>query len=368
MPLPPDIPPAPEFDRSFAESLVSLVASPAALVADGESVVAMNAAWAAIAGDRSTATASAPRLAECLVGFSGGDAMVAHLRTGSQSGSGGSGVLKLLRPREPEWPKGTAGREYIARWRQVPVPGRQRTYALIVLEQAVAGNLASVINSQRASIDDLLIRQTLIEERERRRLGIALHDGIVQELALLRNRLLRADRSQDRSPQLIEPLDSVIDRLRRVAFELSPPILEDLGLQPALHWLAEHLNERYRVGIEVADDGREPPLTSPTRTIVFRAVRELAINAAKHAPGAEIILSCATGSRSVRLGVRDTGPGFAPASLHHSTDGLNGFGLLSVEQQIRTLGGSFELMSHVGEGTRATIMVPLELAKSAAHG
>jgi signal transduction histidine kinase len=152
-----------------------------------------------------------------------------------------------------------------------------------------------------------------------------------------------------------------------LAFELSPPILEDLGLRPALHWLAEYLSQRYGTRVEVADDAREPPLPPPARTIVFRAVRELAINAAKHAAGADIVLSCITNDRTTRLAIRDTGPGFNTAELHQSTDGFDRYGLLSVEQQIRGIGGSFELVSTLGEGTRAAITVPLDCEKDDAR-
>ena len=304
-------------------------------------------------------------LRECLRAFSGLDAFLTPLRASPRS----SGSISLRGPLEQELAEEPRRREFVARWRQVESTCPQRTYALVVLEEPTEiENLVSVINAQQVRINQLLIRQTLIEEKERRRIGRAMHDSVAQELAHIHAQIVHKRPAEDDAQRLADQLDAVIQSVREFAFELSPPILEDLGIQPALRWLAEHLGRRHGTQIEVADDVTEPELSPTVRTIIFRAVRELAINAAKYAGDAEIILSCLTGSHTVRFGVRDTGPGFEPVALGHCTTGVHRFGLLSVEQQIRGIGGTFEIVSSIGEGTRATITVPLEPQGSAAHG
>lgn len=222
-----------------------------------------------------------------------------------------------------------------------------------------------VIRSQAGQIDRLLIRQSLIEEAERRRLGRALHDGVAQDLAMVRAQLAAgASGAGVRAAELIATVDRVIGAVRTMTFELSPPVLEDLGLFPALEWLGEHLGARHKAPVSVEIDGAEPPLTLEGRTIAYRSVRELALNAVKHAPGAAITLSGATEGHGTRLSLTDRGPGFVPMPLDpQSPIGFKAgqgqhFGLLSVAQQIRGLGGRFEIDSAPGRGTRATIWLP----------
>lgn len=353
----------------LSTSLLSLVATPAALVTEDGRVVATNAGWGALVGvqpNPSGPTQPGSEIGECLQEFAGTESLVYQLQSGSQAGGG---VVRLLGPQGPSLPDASR-REYVARWRQVEAPRLCRRYALVVLAspETDVSHLVSVINAQRVSIDNLLIRQTLIEEQERRRLGRALHDGIGQELALIRAQISRLSRPDDITTRLVRTMDAVIGSVRDLTFEMSPPILEDLGLMPAMHWLSEHLGRRYDTHIAVADDGIEPRLSPSSQIIVFRALREVATNAAKHAGNAEIIISCATGTRTSRFTVRDTGPGIDPSVVDRSGDSVGRYGLISVEQQIRGIGGSFEIVSRAGEGTRAIITVPLDTGKSVAHG
>lgn len=227
---------------------------------------------------------------------------------------------------------------------------------------AVDPTASDVIAAQAMRIDQLLIRQTLIEEAERRRLGRALHDGVAQDLARVRAGLSKSAAigsggGAGSEADQIRTLDRVIESVRTLAFELSPPVLEDLGLCPALEWLGDHLRDRYDAEVSVEIDGHEPAINQAARTIVFRSVRELALNAAKHAPGSAISISCRTDARGTRVAVVDHGDGFEPAL--QGSAGQPGksahYGLLSVAQQIRGIGGRFEIQSAKGQGTRATI-------------
>jgi signal transduction histidine kinase len=254
-----------------------------------------------------------------------------------------------------------AQREVMVRWRQIDPRPDGPTMAVVVLQDADSVERpAVVIAAQQTRINRLLVRQTLIEEAERRRLGRALHDVVAQDLAQLRRSISDQKVQIGDVEPLLARLDRVIDEVRTLSFELSPPILEDLGLCPALQWLAEHVSKRYGTRVAVTPDATEPHLASSTRTIVFRAVRELLINAAKHAPNAEVTVSCGAVGNVARVVVRDTGPGFDTSLTHTFSDGVHHFGLMSVEQQIRGIGGTFDLVSSLGTGTTIWISVPLE--------
>jgi signal transduction histidine kinase len=241
----------------------------------------------------------------------------------------------------------------------LPVPASSSSGPVHLLTMTELSSPA-ISESGSASADHtqrLLVRQTLIEERERRRLGQALHDQVAQLLIQLRRHLaeLRDSRDDIDCAAMIGEVDSVIHVLRELTFAISPPVLEDLGLLPALHWLAEHLRESYGAEVVCTDDGVEPLLASDVRTIAFRAVRELLNNAVKHAPGSSIRLSSREEGGCYRISVEDDGPGFSDGDAPDVLQQLPGYGLLSIEQQIRAIGGTFDIRSRPGSGTRATI-------------
>ena len=202
------------------------------------------------------------------------------------------------------------------------------------------------------------------EERERRRLAIELHDWIGQDLALAKIKLtpLRGELAGEARKAVdgaIALLDKAIDDSRTLVFELSPPVLYDLGLKEALAWLAEDLEKRHGVRIEVTDDGADKPLEDAAKAIVFRAVRELVMNVLKHAktPSARVSLRRADGQ--FQIDVEDRGVGFDPdAPSHRGSHG--GFGLLSVREQITRLGGTLKVESAPQQGTRVSVRVPLQ--------
>jgi signal transduction histidine kinase len=139
-----------------------------------------------------------------------------------------------------------------------------------------------------------------------------------------------------------------------LTFQLSPPILHDRGFVPASEWLAEDLARGYGLRVEIKDDGEPKPLSEATRVALFRALRELLINVARHAGIAEAYVRIWREGDRVRVEVRDHGLGFDPA------DAKNGFGLLSVRERLQYLGGGLEIYSAPGEGARVVAEAPLD--------
>ncbi len=198
----------------------------------------------------------------------------------------------------------------------------------------------------------------LREEAERRHLAITLHDGLGQHLALakmalnpLRQKATGADRTALDSA--IDLIDKSIDETRSISFELSPPILYDLGIASALCWLAEKLEAEVGLRVEVIHGGVEPPVDEVTASIAFRAVRELLINVVKHTSGMKAKVTIRPSTSVLEIVVDDEGDGFDP-----SDPSTAGFGLMSIRQEIGRLGGTVAITSSVA-GTRAAIRVPM---------
>ena len=145
------------------------------------------------------------------------------------------------------------------------------------------------IRTYQEQLQSLASELSLTEERERRRLATVLHDHIAQLLVVAKGKFEKMQEST-LYRSLTKPMEEIrklieesIRYTRSLVFELSPPILYDLGFEPAMEWLAEHMEKQYGLVVEVEDDDQPKPLDNEARVLLFRAVRELLFNVLKHA-------------------------------------------------------------------------------------
>jgi signal transduction histidine kinase len=199
----------------------------------------------------------------------------------------------------------------------------------------------------------------LAEERERRKLAIDLHDGIGQLLALANMKLgmLRGSAgAHGLEPQVREVEQLIVqanERSGSLTFQLCPPVLYDVGLLKASQWLARDLEHRYGMKVTLEDDGDHQPLDEATRISLFRSLREALINVAKHAGTSKAKVRFSKRDRSLAIAVEDSGVGFSPGK-----DNL-GYGLFSISERMNHLGGSVEIESAPGQGTRVVLIAPI---------
>jgi len=206
----------------------------------------------------------------------------------------------------------------------------------------------------------------LAEERERRRLATDLHDHIGQTLAVTQmhiDALRPPTATADVTPELDQVsalLDEMDEAIRTLTFELSPPVLHELGLGAGVEWLAEQLQAQHGLHVELVDDGQPKPLEEDVRTLVFRAVRELLINVVKHAGAGEARVDLSRIGDQIHAQVSDDGRGFEsrPDSAPRVSSG--GFGLFSIRERMESIGGSVHIESTPGQGTRALLTAPLQ--------
>jgi len=213
---------------------------------------------------------------------------------------------------------------------------------------------------------------SLIEERDRRQIAGELHDRIGHGLAacqMMIQTLQRKNHSPETSALLqktLDMLEQTIQDARTLTFEISPPVLYELGLEPALEWVAEQMETLHGLRVELKDDGHPKPLSEDARGVLFRAVRELLFNVLKHAKTASASVNLCTIEDRVRITVEDRGQGFDIRSLHANRK--HSFGLFSIRERIEYLGGRFECHSHLNEGTRVVLEMPLAGKESTASG
>jgi signal transduction histidine kinase len=205
------------------------------------------------------------------------------------------------------------------------------------------------------------------EERERRRIAIEIHDRIGQALAVNKIQLgaLQAEvDSQDLKTKIQDIrglLSQTIRDTRTLTFELSPPVLYELGLQAALEWLADIVRKQSGLKVAVAGDSSDRSLDAEKRVLLFRTCRELMFNVVKHSGAKRAWVSLRGDGAMITIKISDDGTGFDPDLVKNGYDPLErGFGLFSIREQLQHRGGTFEVDSGPGRGSAVTIVMPLE--------
>ena len=215
-------------------------------------------------------------------------------------------------------------------------------------------------NDLKAMASELM----LAEERERQRLSENLHDGLGQALFLARMKL-----DQTWNASAIDEVKAILEEMGKMintmTFELSPVVLRKLGLRHAIMSLAANIRQRFGLDIDIQDDAQPFPLDGRIAVVLFRSVRELLINVAKHAKTNFVSISLSTTADTLHINVEDYGQGFDIADqARHVKSGH--YGLFSIRERLEYLKGSFNIRSAVGKGTSVTLKAPIAPAKAAA--
>ncbi len=221
------------------------------------------------------------------------------------------------------------------------------------------------ILSYQEKLRGLSAELILTEERERREIATDLHDIIGQTLAMAKMKAgaLRGYCSVPEASSELKNLSGFIDEAilasRNLTFQLASPILYELGLESALERLAADTRKRQGLAVDFSGDGRRISLPIETSVLIFKAVRELLMNAVKHSKASEVKVRVRSGGGKIAVTVRDNGCGFntAEASVYDGDKG--GFGLFSIREKVSRLGGAFRLSSRRDSGTLAVITAPL---------
>lgn len=207
---------------------------------------------------------------------------------------------------------------------------------------------------------------SLTEERERRRIALELHDCVGQLIAMAKIKLGMLRESKPFT-NLSGPLDEIralidqaIQNARSLTFELSPPILHELGFEASVHWLSEQMEEKHGVPTHLEDDLEPKPLDDDIRVVLFTAVRELLANVAKHAQAHRVSVSLRRDGDKIRINVEDDGVGFDTLEIGSHLARTGGFGLFSIRERLSHFGGHIEINSRQGKGTRVNLVAPLK--------
>lgn len=200
------------------------------------------------------------------------------------------------------------------------------------------------------------------QEAERQRLSRQMHDGPAQAMSnfILQTeiamRLLDADPAQAKEElgSLKMAAMSTFQKVRNFIFELRPMMLDDLGLVPTIRKYADAFKEQTSLDVNLQVTGNERRLEPYIEVMMFRAIQELLGNAARHSQATLIKVQLDMGNEALRVSVDDNGRGFDASMLDESPS----LGLKLIRERSEMLGGSFEVDSTIGKGTRIAFSVP----------
>jgi signal transduction histidine kinase len=226
----------------------------------------------------------------------------------------------------------------------------------------------SIVATYQENLRSLASALSLTEERERRRLAGYLHDQIGHTLALTNIRLgelqkragsQAAEAPREELKKISSLLEQAIRDTRSLTFRISSPILYELGLEAALEWLCDEVQQEHGLAVRFAADGQPDSLKEDVRVLLYQAVNELLVNVVKHAQAHNVEVSLRREGGNLKVEVGDDGVGFQlPVTEARHREG-RGFGLFSIRERLRPVGGLLEVQSAPGAGTHVSLTVPL---------
>ncbi len=204
------------------------------------------------------------------------------------------------------------------------------------------------------------------QEQERRRLSKELHDQLGHDLVLLKSRLRAIERKLPREQNSLHTdieetgryVEQIIENVRHIAADLSPSILEDLGLFASLRWLVENFSKQHAIKVDLDMDDVDHYFSQETRVNLFRVFQETLTNISKHAQAETVSIVVERKENAVCFRVTDDGKGFHPGRFLVRDPALKGMGLAAMKERVRLSGGTFEVRTHPGKGTSIRFDIP----------
>jgi signal transduction histidine kinase len=238
-------------------------------------------------------------------------------------------------------------------------------YTVILRDVTERVRSEEALRRSKEELQELAAAAHSAREQEKTRIARELHDELGQALTALKmdtvwlKKNVLDEKLAGKLTGMIAMLDNTVAATRRIAADLRPLMLDDLGLIPATEWLVQNFTERTGIACELKVSDPEPTLRDPYAIALFRIIQESLTNVAKHAQASQVNITVACHDSTVTVSVRDNGIGFVPENPRKP----NSYGLLGLRERAHMLRGEARVESMPGHGT--TIEVRLRLPSDA---
>ncbi len=223
------------------------------------------------------------------------------------------------------------------------------------------------VRAYQRKLKNLNKELTLTEEKERKRIAEYIHDGIGQTLSLAYIKLsaLLSHELPEDVRQSIGNVSGLINNAilesRSLTYDLSPPVLYEFGLLPAIKWKLDQVNKKFNIQTSFSSNNGDIYFESETTVNIYRIICELITNAIKHAGARHIGIGLYRENGNFRFEVNDNGKGFDVATLE-GPEAADTYGLFSISERLDSMNGALEINSSPGEGTKVHVIVPAQIS------
>lgn len=328
----------------------------AAWVTEGERIVQANDRCAELLGQAADALQS--RAVTHLVRADVRPALQQHLAH-AQAGAPALPPLRVVLDR----PDGSA-REVELMFSAVrPSHGRPQVL-VVVIDLTQRRHERAEIEQSQLELRQLSASLVEAREAERRRIARELHDELGQQLSALKMELSTLRGTQDaavrahRIDGMLQMIDETVGSVRRIAADLRPLMLDDLGLSAALDWLAREFARRMGIQVRLELDDNAPPVPERAAIAVYRMVQEALTNIARHAKATRARIELRQADGELLLTVDDDGVGLPPMAMHRA----GSHGLVGMRERCHMLGGELQIGASPLGGSRIAVRLPLQSA------
>jgi len=222
------------------------------------------------------------------------------------------------------------------------------------------------IQEYQTSLQKLTTEITLIEEKQKKEIASNIHDHLSQSLVISKMKINELKKNPklkeiDKDLKFIEThISEALENSRKITYELSPPVLYQLGIVDAVSWLLEDVQATHKVKCLLNCSAVDIKLSDVKSILLYRSIQEVINNAIKYAKASLITLDFDENNFGVDIFITDNGVGFDTSVLNNfQNHSGSGFGLFTVLERIRNIQGEFKIVSEKNIGTTVKIFIPL---------
>ncbi len=243
--------------------------------------------------------------------------------------------------------------------------GEPLGFIIITKDITVRKDAENAIKVYQENLRSMTSELNLAVEKERRRIAVDLHDHLGQSLAMARIKLsgMKNEPLPEKTIEdIVETEKYVIDAIknsRTLTYELSPPVLFELGLAAAINWKLEQLNSKYQLETNLEVEDEVPELNEDLLILMFRAVGELLNNIVKHANATTVSVRMNFKGKFLNISVSDNGKGFETKGVDTKFNKKAGIGLFSIRERLEYFDGKMYIDSALEKGSRVYLSVPV---------
>jgi PAS domain S-box-containing protein len=268
--------------------------------------------------------------------------------------------------------KRKSGEVFVCEMALMPLHGEDEavtSWVAVIRDITEQRQTEAKLDLTRRKLRALAAELTLLEERERRVIATQLHDQLGAVLAMGKVKVATLLKAIAGTP-FAAPLEEIhrlvgeaVNETRSLTWELSPPVLYQLGLSAAIEWLCEETEKRNELTVRFTQEGEPMELSDERRFLVFSAVRELLLNVIKHAEARTVSIRLRWTETTVEVQVKDDGKGFDVAGVEMFRDAHRSFGLFNIQERVADLDGRVGITSSPGAGSAVSLMLPFKGAE-----